>query len=268
MASVPPGARVAHPGKLVGERRARSGTVPSRRAPARFAQGPLASLASTGRLRVGIWPPRPPPVHPALGVPTTAACLQPSRAACESLRIAPSDHGAAEAPGPSLPLVSTKRVAAGREAVHQLVQDRRRPGKLSKVRSSRNSSRRKVAGSPPAIRVPVEDANVASKAARVPVGTRLVRRNGEAAVTCAQEALRRCRRPPRRPSTAPPCAQTVAQLMHERRPPAAASRQKDGMRDGDASMPRQGGGVIGGARRSTFVAWTPRWRNARAKTRP
>ena len=45
---------------------------------------------------------------------------------------------------------------------------RRRPGKLSNVRSSRNSSRKKVAGSLADVRARAKKASVASNAARAP----------------------------------------------------------------------------------------------------
>ncbi len=66
---------------------------------------------------------------------------------------------------------------------------RRSPGKLSNVRSSRNSSRKNVAGSLAAVRARTKNASVASKAARAPAASPdgSLTGNGDTDVTAARK---------------------------------------------------------------------------------
>ena len=66
-------------------------------------------------------------------------------------------------------LVSTNRLPLEARLSTNSCSTRRRPGKLSNVRSSRNSSSRNVAGSPALVRARAKKASVASKAPRAVV---------------------------------------------------------------------------------------------------
>ena len=132
-------------------------------------------------------------------------------------------------------LVRTNRLPLEARLSTNSCSTRRRPGKLSNVRSSRNSSSRNVAGSPAALRARAKKASVASKAPRAPAGAPSLTGNGAVAATARRKrsgvvAVRSTSmycadvRPRRSRSC---CSSVVRPLPH---PPTST-----GIRDGEAS---------------------------------
>ena len=120
-------------------------------------------------------------------------------------------------------LVSTNRLPLDARLSTNSCSTRRRPGKLSNVRSSRNSSSRNVAGSPAAVRARAKNASVASKAPRAPAGAPSLTGNGAVADHGAQKTFGRRRRALDVDGLRRGAAEPIAQLLQQSRAAAAAS---------------------------------------------